>query len=41
MSVIELSIYAGVFIASFGLGYINAALGDPLDLAKLGFLPRT
>jgi hypothetical protein len=40
MTEIEMIACVGTFVASFGVGYVNAALGDPLGLAKLGLLPR-
>ena len=40
MTEIEILACVGTFVASFGVGYMNASLGDPLGLGKLGLLPR-
>lgn len=40
MTEFEILLCVGIFIASFAVGYVNAAKGDPLGLAKIGLLPR-
>ncbi len=40
MTGIEILLCVGMFMASFAMGYVNAAQGDPLGLSKIGFLPR-
>lgn len=40
MTLDDLMLGIGVFMASFVIGYVNAALGDPLHLRKIGLLPR-
>lgn len=40
MTELEILLCVGTFITSFAVGFINAGLGDPLGLAKLGLTPH-